>query len=115
MEEKLRPKIVCLSNAFDQHYHDVRGEKVERCLTASFRRELFSCLEMASGRELIVLSVPPEAGMARREMAAGGGDKVCNPPPVVLRQLGRSQLRIPLAWIFYARHVLAMFVPATWW
>lgn len=107
MEEKLRPKIVCLSNAFDQHYHDVRGEKVERCLTASFRRELFSCLEMASGRELIVLSVPPKA----QERRAGRWLPAVETKFATHRQLFCAnwdvpKLRIPLAWIFYARHVL---------
>jgi hypothetical protein len=67
-------KIVCLSNVFDQHYHDLRGEKIDRCLGAK-RPVLFRCLEMASDREVIVLSAPPKA-MERRglEMAAAGGN-----------------------------------------
>ena len=31
-------RIICLSNIFDPHYHDLRGEKVERCLTTPYRR-----------------------------------------------------------------------------
>jgi hypothetical protein len=27
-------KIICLSNVFDQHYHDLRREKIDRCLGA---------------------------------------------------------------------------------
>ena len=107
MEEKFRPKIVCLSNVFDQHYHDVRGEKVERCLTAAFRRDLFSCLEMASGREFIVLSVPPKAA----ERRAGKWLPAVETKFATHRQLFCAnwdvpKLRIPLSWFFYARHVL---------
>jgi glycosyltransferase involved in cell wall biosynthesis len=107
MEERPCPKIVCLSNIFDQHYHDVRGEKVDRCLTTPYRRDVFRCLEMASGQEVIVLSAPPRA-VERR-----AGKWL---PPVETRFATHRQLfcanwdipklRVPLAWIFYARHVL---------
>jgi hypothetical protein len=50
-----------LSNIFDQHYHDLRGEKVERCLTIPYRKDIFQCLEMASGQEVILISAPPRA------------------------------------------------------
>ena len=65
LKTPVHPRIVCLSNIFDQNYHDVRGEEVERHLTIPFRRDIFQCLEMALGWELIVLSSPPKA-MKRR-------------------------------------------------
>ena len=61
MAETFRPRIICLSNTFDQHYHDQRGEDVERNLTIPYRRDVFQSLERASSRELIVLSSPPKA------------------------------------------------------
>jgi glycosyltransferase involved in cell wall biosynthesis len=107
MEEKPCPKIVSLSNIFDQRYHDLRGEKVERCLTIPYRQDVFRCLEMASGRELIVLSSPPRA-MERR---AGKWLPAVETKFATHRQLFCAnwdvpKLRVPLAWIFYARHVL---------
>jgi glycosyltransferase involved in cell wall biosynthesis len=107
MEERPCPKIICLSNIFDQHYHDVRGEKVERCLTIPDRRDVFRCLEMASGRELIVLSSPPRAV----ERRAGKWLPPLETKFATHRQLFCAnwdipKLRVPLAWIFYARHVL---------
>jgi glycosyltransferase involved in cell wall biosynthesis len=107
MEARPCPKIICLSNIYDQHYHDLRGENVERCLTTPYRRDVFRCLEMASGREVVLLSSPPKAA-ARR-----GGKWL---PAVETRFATHRQLfcanwdipklRIPLAWFFYACHVL---------
>src|ERR1017187_5453818 len=107
MEATIRPRIVCLSNIFDQHYHDVRGEKVERQLTITFRRDLFRCLEMASGRELIVLSFPPKAA----ERRAGKWLPAVETKYSTHRQLfccnwDAPKLRMPLSWFFYARNVL---------
>jgi glycosyltransferase involved in cell wall biosynthesis len=107
MENNTHPKIVCLSNIFDQHYHDVRGEQVERCLTTPFRGDLFKCLEMASRREVIVLSSPPKAS----ERRAGKWLPAVETKFVTHRQLFCAnwdvpKLRIPLSWFFYARHVL---------
>ena len=107
MEKRTHPKIVCLSNIFDQHYHEVRGEKVERCLTTPFRRDVFRCLEMASGRELIVLSYPPKA----EDRRAGKWLPALETKFSTHRQLfcgnwDVPKLRIPLSWFFYARHVL---------
>ena len=107
MEEKPCLKVVCLSNVFDQRYHDLRGETVERCLTIPYRRDVFRCLEVASDREVIVLSSPPRAAERR------AGKWL---PPTETRFATHQQLfcanwdipklRVPLAWIFYARHVL---------
>jgi glycosyltransferase involved in cell wall biosynthesis len=108
MKEKFRPRIVCLSNVFDSHYQDLRGEKTEHTLlTASFRRTLFRCLEMASGREIILLSSPPKA----TERRAGRWLPAVETRFFTYRQFFCAnwdvpKLRFPLSWIFYARHVL---------
>jgi glycosyltransferase involved in cell wall biosynthesis len=107
MTQRPCPKIVCLSNIFDQHYHDVRGAKVERCLTIPYRRDVLQCLEMASGREVIVLSSPPKA-MERR---AGKWLPPLETQFATHRQLFCAnwdvpKLRVPLACVFYACHVL---------
>lgn len=101
------PRIACLSNVFDQNYHDLRGEKIARCLSGAKRQALFRCLEQASGREVIVLSSPPKA----EERRAGKWL-----PPVETKFSAHRQffcanwdvpkLRVPLSWFFYARHVL---------
>jgi glycosyltransferase involved in cell wall biosynthesis len=108
MKEEFRPKIVFLSNVFDSHYHDLRGEKTEHTLlTASFRECVLRCLEMASGREVIVLSSPPKA-MERRagRWLPGVETKFFTHRQFFCANWDVSKLRIPLAWIFYARLVL---------
>jgi hypothetical protein len=107
MEARSRPKIVCLGNIYDQHYHELRGEKVDRHLTTPFRRDMYRCLEMASGRELILLSSPPKATERRKGRWL---------PPLETKFYTHRQffcanwdvpkLRIPFTWFFYARHVL---------
>lgn len=98
-------RIVCLSNVFDQHYHDVRGEKIDRALGAK-RPVLFKCLAAAAGRELILLSSPPRAAERRTarwlpavetEYAGFRQFFCCN--------WDAPKLRVPLSWFFYARHV----------
>ncbi len=107
MAKPSHPRIVCLSNTYDQHYHDLRGEKVERYLTTPYRRDVLRCLEMASGRELIVLSSPPRS----EERRAGKWLPAVETKFSTHRQFfccnwDIPKLRIPLSWIFYARHVL---------
>jgi glycosyltransferase involved in cell wall biosynthesis len=107
MTEPTYPRIICLSNVFDQHYHDLRGEKVDRCLTLVKRQGLFQCLTAATGRELVVLSSPPKAAERRKGRWL---------PPMETEFAGYRQffcgnwdvpkLRVPLGWFFYARHVL---------
>jgi glycosyltransferase involved in cell wall biosynthesis len=100
-------KIVCLSNVIDQNYHDLRGEKVTRCLSGIKRQVLFQCLQKASGREIIVLSSPPKAEERRKPkwlpavetLYAGHRQFFCANWDV-------PKLRVPLSWLFYARHVL---------
>jgi len=101
------PRIVCLSNVIEQSYHDLRGEKIAPCLSWGKRRDLFKCLEMASGKEVVVLSLPPKA-LDRR------GARWLK--PIQTRFVTHQQffcanwdapkVRVPLAWLFYARHVL---------
>src|SRR5437867_2261939 len=54
-------RIVCLSNVFDHHYYELRDGKIDRSLSASKRRNLFRCLQLATNREIIVLSAHPKA------------------------------------------------------
>src|SRR4051812_8525630 len=56
-----RPRIICLSNVYDQQYVDLRGEAIPPSLSHPKRRNLFECLEAATGLEVIVLSSPPKA------------------------------------------------------
>jgi glycosyltransferase involved in cell wall biosynthesis len=101
------PKIICLSNIFDQHYHDLRGEKVERCLTTPFRQTLLRCLETASGRETIVLSSPPKPEERRTaKWLAAVETKFSTHRQFFCCNWDVPKLRVPLAWFFYARHVL---------
>jgi glycosyltransferase involved in cell wall biosynthesis len=100
-------KVVCLSNVYEQAYHDSRGEKIERCLSWAKRRDLFHCLEMATGRRVIVLSSPPKAIERRRPRWLPEVETKFS----IHRQLfcanwDAPKLRIPLSWIFYAQHVL---------
>jgi glycosyltransferase involved in cell wall biosynthesis len=101
------PRIVCLSNIYDGNYLHLRKENVDPPLTIGKRRNLFACLEMAAGREVVVLSSPPKALDRRRPRWL---------PPVETKFSTHRQffcanwdvpkLRIPLSWFFYARHVL---------
>ena len=101
-----RARVICLSNVYDQHYHDLRGEDIARSLGAK-RQVLFECLAEATGRELLVLSAPPKA-LKRRTFKWL--------PPVETRFAGQRQLfcanwdgpklRIPFSWWFYVWHVL---------
>ncbi|MEO7297995.1 MAG: glycosyltransferase [Verrucomicrobiota bacterium] len=100
-------KLVCLSNVFDQNYHDSRAEEIDRCLSSAKRRDLFQCLEKASGKELVVLSSPPKAKF-RRE---GKWLRPITTRFSTHRQLfcpnwDAPKLRIPLSWFFYVRHTL---------
>lgn len=124
-------RVVCLSNVYDQHYHELRGEEIARCLTLQKRRDLFRCLEQATGRKVVVLSAPPKA--LRRSQG-----KWLQPVETLFsshRQFFCAnwdvpKLRIPLSWFFYARHVLRhtrsgdlvvidnyefIYIVAAWW
>ena len=100
-------KIICLSNVFDQHYHDLRGEKIDCSLTNAKRQALFQCLELASGREVILLSSPPKAAHRRAgKWLPPVETKFSTHRQFFCANWDASKLRIPLSWFFYARHVL---------
>jgi glycosyltransferase involved in cell wall biosynthesis len=100
-------KIVCLSNVYEQPYHDLRGEKIERSLSWAKRRDLFRCLEMATGRHLIVLSSPPKAIERRRARWLPAVEtKFFTYRQLFCANWDAPKIRIPLSWFFYARHVL---------
>jgi glycosyltransferase involved in cell wall biosynthesis len=96
-----------LSNVIEKRYHELREEKVTPCLSWGKRRDLFKCLEMASGKEVVVLSSPPKA-LERR------GARWLEPLETRFsthRQLfcaswDAPKTRVPLSWLFYARHAL---------
>jgi glycosyltransferase involved in cell wall biosynthesis len=102
------PAIVVLSNVFDPHYHDLRGEKfAHTILTASFRGCVLRCLAMASGREVLVLSSPPKATERRAgKWLPAMETKFDTHRQLVCANWDVPKLRIPLSWFFYARHVL---------
>ena len=107
MNDRAQGKIVCLTNIFDQNYHNVRGEEVDRQLTTPFRRDLFRCLELASGRELTLLSSPPKAAKRRLgRWLSPLETKFSGHRQLFCANWDIPKLRIPLSWIFYARHVL---------
>jgi glycosyltransferase involved in cell wall biosynthesis len=100
------PKLVTLATLYDEHYHALRQEKILFHLGAwAKRRDLCRCLELATGRELVVLTPPPKA-LDRRSARWL--------PPVETRFSTHRQLfcgnwdiprlRVPLGWFFYARH-----------
>ncbi len=107
MAEPTHPRIICLSNVFDQHYHDLRGEKIDRSLSSIKRQVLFQCLEKASGREVIVLSAQPKAAERRAgKWLPPLETKFSTHRQFFCANWDVPKLRVPLSWIFYACHVL---------
>jgi glycosyltransferase involved in cell wall biosynthesis len=99
----LRVRIVCLSNAYDQNYHDVRGEVVSRILSVGKRIDLFECLKIATGSEVIVLSSPPQAKHRRSaRWLPAVQTKLASVPQLFCCNWDIPKLRVPLSWIFYA-------------
>src|SRR5688572_22083301 len=100
-------KIVCLSNVYDQNYHALRREKIEPCLSYGKRRDLFQCLEIASRKELIVISAPPKATERRRALWLPAKEtKFSTHAQFFCCNWDIPKLRIPLSWFFYAWHVV---------
>ncbi len=95
-----------MSNVFDRQYQEVRAEQVALTLSSGKRRDLFACLERASGREVIVLSSPPKPLQRHRARWL---------PPVetffstqrqsVCGNWDGAKIRIPSSWLCYAKHV----------
>src|SRR5215213_8729444 len=101
------PRIVCLSNVFDQQYHDLRGEAITRCLSAPKRRDFFRCLELATQLPVLVLSSPPKAAIRRKpRWLSACGTRFSDHPQQFCGLWDAPKIRIPLAWMAYALHVL---------
>jgi glycosyltransferase involved in cell wall biosynthesis len=102
-----KPRLILLSNVYDQNYGALRGEAIPPCLSSPKRRDLFQSLRSATGRDLLILSSPPKS-LTRRSPKwlpavstsfAGFSQLFC-------RNLDAPKIRIPLSWLFYALHVL---------
>lgn len=99
-------RIVCLSNVFDQNYHDLRGEVIGHSLHTVKRGGLFRCLETASGAKLIVLSAPTKALLRRSpRWLLAAETKFATFPQYFCCNWDVPKLRIPLLWVFYSWHV----------
>ena len=100
-------RIVVLSNVYDDQYLSIRGDSVSRCLSSPKRRDLFRCLELATNREIIVLSSPPrtENPSSFRWLPAQE-TKFSFYSQYFCSKWDVPKIRIPLSWFFYTRHVL---------
>jgi len=96
-----------LSNVIDKRYHELRGEKIAPCLSWGKRRDLFKCLELASGKEVVVLSSPPKA-IERRGVRwlSPVETRFSTHRQLVCANWDAPKVRVPLSWLFYARHAL---------
>ena len=102
-----KPRLIILSNIYDQTYGALRGEAIPPCLSSPKRRDLFQSLHSATGRDLLILSSPPKS-LTRRSPKwlppvstsfAGFSQLFC-------RNLDAPKIRIPCSWLFYALHVV---------
>lgn len=102
-----KPRLILLSNVYDQNYGALRGEAIPPCLSSPKRRDLFQSLRSATGRDLLILSSPPKS-LTRRSPKwlppvsttfAGFSQLFC-------RNLDAPKIRIPCSWLFYALHVV---------
>jgi glycosyltransferase involved in cell wall biosynthesis len=106
MQEKPSRRIVCLSNVWDQQYVDLRGEAVAPSLSHPKRRNLFDCLETATGLEVIVLSSPPKALERRKGRWLHAVEtRFSHHRQFFCANWDAPKFRIPSSWIFYAFHV----------
>jgi len=100
-------RIICLSNTFDQQYVNVRGEEVLSYFGIEKRRNLWRCLKLASGRQIIILSSPPKASKRRRAQWLSPQEiDFDGHPQFICANWDIPKLRVPLSWFFYAIHVL---------
>lgn len=100
-------RVLALSNVYDDQYHQIRGEEIRRVMSSAKRRDLFHCIEMATERELIVLSSPPKADIHRSSRWLPAIEtKFSSHRQLLCSNWDTPKLRIPLSWFFYARHVL---------
>jgi glycosyltransferase involved in cell wall biosynthesis len=100
-------RIVILSNVYDDQYHSIRSESVARCLSSPKRRDLFHCLELATEKEVIVLSSPPKAEkQTSSRWLPAQATKFSTYRQFFCSNWDTPKIRIPLSWVFYAKHVL---------
>jgi len=105
--EQQPSRIVCLSNVYDHQYHELRGEEISRCLSSPKRRDLFRCLELATGREVIVLSSPPKALNRRHGKRLPAVEThFSTHRQFFCANWDAPKLRIVISWFMYALHVL---------
>jgi len=99
-------RIICLSNVYDEHYRSLRGENVAVCLSLAKRRDLFRCMELATGKKVTVLSSPPKPMERRSGKWLGTVEtQFSSHPQFFCANLDTPKIRIPLSWFFYALHV----------
>lgn len=101
-------RVILLSNVFDQQYHEARRDEIVRCLSAPKRRNLFRCLEQASGREVIILSSPPKSMSSPGRWLSRMETRFATHRQLFCENWDIPKLRIPLSWLFYARQALRM-------
>lgn len=106
MSAEASKRILCLSNPYDQNYERVRGERIDPCLSSPKRRDLFKCLELATGREVVVMSFPPRASRRRSgRWLPAVETRFSTHRQLVCANWDLPKLRLPLAWCFYALQV----------
>ena len=107
LDHKGPGRVLALSNVYDDQYHQIRGEEIVRVMSSAKRRDLFHCIEMATQRELIVLSSPPKANIRRSSRWVPAIEtKFSSHRQLFCSNWDAPKLRIPLSWLFYARHIL---------
>ena len=100
-------RIVVLSNVYDDQYHLLRSDVIARCLSSPKRRGLFRCLEMATGREVTILSSPPRgAGPRHFRWLPELETRFSIHRQFFCSQWDMPKANIPLSWFLYTRHVL---------
>ena len=81
----------------------LRVEKIAPCLSSPKRRDLFRCLELATGRKVVVLSSPPKS-LERRtpRWLPAVPTTFSTHRQFFCANWDVPKLRIPLGWLFYA-------------
>jgi glycosyltransferase involved in cell wall biosynthesis len=99
-------RIVCLSNVYDQQYADRRDEMISPSLSSPKRRDLFECLETATGLEVIILSSPPKALERRKgRWLRPVETRFSRHRQLFCANWDMPKIRIPCSWILYTLHV----------
>ncbi len=101
-----------MSNVHDENYEALRDEAMEPCLSSAKRRDLYQCLELATGRQVVLLSAPPRA-KARRSgrWLPPVQTRFSKHTQYVCRNWDGPKLRVPLGWFFYTHQALRQVRP----